>query len=270
MEIKTMLELFHSTDFGADKTTLHIFESGHAKLSNPWNWETTNPSFSRLYYMADGEASIIVNGNLTTLEKGYVYLLPVGVPLKNISKKYMEQLFFHINIYDFTGFDILSNCKVCPGIPVNYIPELIKLYQSNYLLDILELKQVIISDCIKFLRKSECELSARQYSENVRRAIKYIKQNLSANLSVKNICNALLIPKTTLNSHFNRELGKSVGEYINDIVLEKSKRLLLKDSSSLSEISDELGFCDQFYFSRKFKEKYGETPSSYRKNNFIK
>ncbi|MBQ8868969.1 MAG: AraC family transcriptional regulator [Oscillospiraceae bacterium] len=33
----------------------------------------------------------------------------------------------------------------------------------------------------------------------------------------------------------------------------------------LYRISDELGFYDQFYFSRRFKEKYAVSPLKYRK-----
>lgn len=263
-----MRELFYSSVFNSNEISLYISQSGYAKMSKPWTWETINPPFSRLYYMADGEATIIVDGKTTVLQKGYVYLLPTGVSLKNISKQRMEQLFFHVNMFDFAGFDILSTCKFCEGIPVDYIDELIDLYKSNDIIDMLHLKQMITYDCIKFIRKSECMISNKHYSENVRRAIDYIKQNLSASLSVKEICTQLLIPKSSLNQCFKKELGKSVGEYIDNMVLEKSKTMLITDSASICEISDALGFCDQFYFSRKFKEKYGETPSTYRKNNF--
>lgn len=263
-----MREIFYSPSFGTHEISLYVSQSGHAKMSRPWTWETNNPPFSRLYYMLDGEASIIVDGKLTLLRKGYVYLLPTGYTLKNVSRKHMEQLFFHVNMFDFAGFDILSTCKICEGTPVDDIPELIRLYKSDDAIDILQLKQRITYDCIQFLKKSQCTISNKHYSENVRKTIDYVKQNLSSNLSVKEICKQLLIPKTSLNQSFRKEIGKSVGEYIDDMVLEKSKTMLITSAASISEISDALGFCDQFYFSRKFKETYGETPSSYRKNNF--
>ena len=33
----------------------------------------------------------------------------------------------------------------------------------------------------------------------------------------------------------------------------------------VSEVSERLGFCDQFYFSRYFKKRCGESPLKYRK-----
>ena len=263
-----MNKIYNSFDFDKNTTILHIVESGYASMSAQWNWETKNPPFSRLYYMEDGEAEIIAEGQTLFLEKGFVYLLPTGFSLKNVSKKHMKQLFFHINIFDFADFDILSVCKICDGIPTDDIPKLISLYQSNNIIDTLRLRQRINYDCIRFLEKSGCTLSNKNYSKTVQKGIKYIKQNLSASLKVSDICRNLLISKGTLNSAFRTELGKSVGEYIDYTVLEKSKISLITSSAPISEISDKLGFCDQFYFSRKFKEKYGETPTEYRRNNF--
>ena len=37
----------------------------------------------------------------------------------------------------------------------------------------------------------------------------------------------------------------------------------------ISRISERYGFCDQFYFSRRFKEKFGVTPQKYRKMNSL-
>ena len=262
-----MRDLLYSNLFNSDELSMSILESGYAKMSNGWDWEMSSPPFSRLYYMVDGEADLIIGQKRTLLKKGHIYLLPTGVPLQNFGTPYMEQLFFHIKILDFAGKDILSNCNFTNGIPANDISELISLYKSTDLIDNLTLKQRIISDSIIFLKQSGCTVLGNNYSDNVKRAISFIRQNYSASLSIKDLCNQLFISKSTLNYCFHKEIGKSVGDYINDMVLEHSRTLLTNNSISINDISNTLGFCDQFYFSRKFKKKYGETPSSYRKNN---
>ena len=40
---------------------------------------------------------------------------------------------------------------------------------------------------------------------------------------------------------------------------------VIYDSISIGEISARLGFCDQFYFARKFRRIHGETPGSFRR-----
>ena len=49
----------------------------------------------------------------------------------------------------------------------------------------------------------------------------------------------------------------------------EAEQLLLKSDLTVLQISERFGFCDQFYFSRRFKMKYGETPQKYRKLRLI-
>lgn len=72
-------------------------------------------------------------------------------------------------------------------------------------------------------------------------------------------------------SHFSREfsahLGMPYNHYQNELRLNESLKLLLLTHLSISEIAQKIGYHDASHFSKHFKEKTGETPSSYRKKN---
>ena len=88
-------------------------------------------------------------------------------------------------------------------------------------------------------------------------------------LTVSQIAEYCFISKSTLTKHFKKELSVSVNEYICNTVLADAEMLLSTTNVSVSEISSRLGFSDQFYFSRKFKEKFGISPREYRKNKLL-
>ena len=69
---------------------------------------------------------------------------------------------------------------------------------------------------------------------------------------------------------FLKETGLSPNDYMNNLRIEKAKKLLAynKHELSVSDISEQCGFKDPFYFSRLFKKNTGETPSEYRKKVF--
>ena len=48
-----------------------------------------------------------------------------------------------------------------------------------------------------------------------------------------------------------------------------AEHLLVSTNLSIQQISERFGFCDQFCFFRRFKEKYGETPQRYRRMRLI-
>ena len=85
-------------------------------------------------------------------------------------------------------------------------------------------------------------------------------------LTLKEICDALYTSKSTLSSRFRDEVGMSIGKYIDYRVMISAECDLTSSERSILEISDSLGFCDQFYFSRRFKEKHGLSPREFRKN----
>jgi YesN/AraC family two-component response regulator len=59
--------------------------------------------------------------------------------------------------------------------------------------------------------------------------------------------------------------GKTAGEFIDEMVMMEAKVLLSDLSLSVAQVSEELFFSDQFFFSKFFKNHAGITPSAYRK-----
>jgi AraC-like DNA-binding protein len=62
-------------------------------------------------------------------------------------------------------------------------------------------------------------------------------------------------------------INMALGKYIDDRILAEAERLLLNTNLSIKDISDKLGFCDQFYFCRKFTFYYGVSPIKHRQRN---
>jgi AraC-like DNA-binding protein len=65
-------------------------------------------------------------------------------------------------------------------------------------------------------------------------------------------------------SFFKRTTGQSFKAYLNHYRIERAQALLGMTHKSLSDISREIGFCDQSYFGAVFRKLLGMTPASYR------
>ena len=64
---------------------------------------------------------------------------------------------------------------------------------------------------------------------------------------------------------FKREFGVTPGRYSLELRLRIARQYLENTQQTLRQIAAELGFCDEFYFSRLFKGKYGESPRACRR-----
>ena len=93
-----------------------------------------------------------------------------------------------------------------------------------------------------------------------------IEAQLDTDLSVSAIARAANYSESYLYRLFKDELGMSPQQYIMRQKLAKACDLLIKSDMSVRNISDSLGFCDQFHFSKRFRQEFRCTPTQFRKN----
>jgi len=74
----------------------------------------------------------------------------------------------------------------------------------------------------------------------------------------------LNITNNTLSKAVKKEFSKTPTQLINERIILESKKLLHLTYRSVKEIASELGFADEFYFSRYFKKSVGCSPKNYR------
>lgn len=72
-----------------------------------------------------------------------------------------------------------------------------------------------------------------------------------------------------LRKRFKKETGFSPNQYFLMMKINSAKERLLRPNVSIKEIAYELGFSDQYYFSRLFKKKEGIPPKEFRKKNLV-
>ncbi len=102
----------------------------------------------------------------------------------------------------------------------------------------------------------------------IQRATDYVEQNLSdSDLSVEQMSGALNMSRVHLYKKMLSLTGNTPSEFIRIIRLRHAEQLLKKSQLSISEISYQVGFNNPRYFSKYFKEMYGEMPSHYKEKN---
>lgn len=72
-----------------------------------------------------------------------------------------------------------------------------------------------------------------------------------------------------INQLFKKKYQRSITEYNQDICLQYMAKLLLTTNKTIEDICHMIGFVNRTYIYKKFKEKYGCTPSEFRKNKSI-
>lgn len=94
-----------------------------------------------------------------------------------------------------------------------------------------------------------------------------IEKHLSnENLDLETLSKEIHQSKSTIQKKLKRLVNKSVSVYVREIRLKHAKRLLEESNLSISEIIDYVGFGGASYFSKCFKDFYGDIPSNWKKH----
>ena len=120
----------------------------------------------------------------------------------------------------------------------------------------------IMTICAKYLTLSNAIPTSKPTIPEL--AKKYISENINKKIVIGDICDSLKCSKSTLLTSFKKQYGITVNAYITELKLNAAVRMLSEGDMTISEISCELGFYDQSYFSKVFSAKYGIPPSEYR------
>ena len=64
---------------------------------------------------------------------------------------------------------------------------------------------------------------------------------------------------------FRHALGFSPGQFHLDARIDRAAALLHQGQHSVKQIAEQLNFCDEFYFSRCFKRRFGQAPREFRR-----
>ncbi len=106
----------------------------------------------------------------------------------------------------------------------------------------------------------------------VSRFYRVLSENLSHALGLNELSRKLAMSPALLNRMCNEHLNQPPAQLVLEFRLTRSKELLSHSDFSIREISEKLGFKDQFTFSRAFKRNEEISPRKYRQqeiNNFL-
>lgn len=125
---------------------------------------------------------------------------------------------------------------------------------------LLELRREMVAAYVHMVRS----YAVGRYSPLVQKALSYIHIHLGSRLLLGDIAGAIHISPQHLSAEFNKEVGASIPEYINQRRAEKMASMLANTNYTVAEISSFVGFADASYAARVFKGVKGVSPGEYR------
>jgi len=134
---------------------------------------------------------------------------------------------------------------------------LVKIYLELFLLS-----------CIREHAESPASVSPITYISDplLSTVCNYLENNVCKEIDFSTLCTQFGISKSNMKALFRDHIGIGAMEYFMRCKIDCAKHLIREKEMDFAQISDYLGFSSPQYFSRRFKEISGRTPSEYMRS----
>lgn len=107
--------------------------------------------------------------------------------------------------------------------------------------------------------------NSHMFDNRVEVILQYLSEHYMEEIKIDNLAKLVCLSSSRLSHLFKNQVGESIVEILVKIRLKKSESMLKFTSRSITEIALAVGFNSLDYYTRKYSEFFGMTPSAYRK-----
>ena len=236
-----------------------------------------------LILITGGKGNIIIENKNYQAEEGKIFYCSSGTQQSIVSDiknplYFISVHFSFINVYfSDNKWNIRSETKV---LPLNYVQEAKDCFQINYTFRKLfetwkeklpgyelitgALLQQLIFELYNNEKRENHNYSASLKVENI---IKYMHEHIDSKLTLTELSDRVQLSPAYLSRVFKDNTGYSIIVFFNKIKIDKAKELIIDGNKKIKEVAHEMGFDDEFYFSRIFKKIEGISPAEFYSKN---
>ena len=274
-----------------DQLHLLILNVGLAIHNADWNWRNVNSPFTRLYYVTEGAARILLPTGIQELKPDHLYLVPSFTTHSYLCDTHFVHYYLHIYEDHQSESSILEDfsfpteipagdlelplikrlCGINPTMqlpqsdPTSYdnnptlIKNIIKNKQRTFC-DKVESRGIVYQLMARFLKDAQPKTEIND--DRIQKVLSYIRKNIYKTIDIDSAISCL--SKDHFIRLFKKEINNTPLQYINQKKIEKAQLILITDSMPVKNISYLLAYEDHSYFNRLFKKLTGVTPQQYR------
>ena len=226
-----------------------------------YEWRKHSHIYWEIIVVLYGEAVCLTDFGEFCIKAGEIMIIPPDINHSFVSENGYKDRSFYI---DEMNLDF-KNVKIIKGEDRNFI-ELSERLFNAYLKEKSGNFSSLEEKSKFFLRYILNVITTEENLPFIVKVRNFIDTNFSnCMLNEKLLAERFGYNENYLRRRFKEEYGLTPLQYLSEVRISKAKNLLrFARKFSVGEISHQVGFVDQLYFSRFFKKHTGFSPSEYR------
>lgn len=237
-----------------------------------WKDYDTVCTYSKVYYIIQGECEIVIEGSVYRAEAGDMFLIPSGTKhsFYHINDNLITKYWFHFDFMSGNACFIKTlklPYRIKIGIKEEYIGQFKEIFKSakqNNIASQLECKAGIIKLVSMYIAASSANAVVHSKSNALDGILGYINNNLEKSITLNMLAEMAHLHPNYFIKFFKENIGMSPIKYINRQRMERAKLMLENTDMTIGEIMSKVGFSDPGHFSKFFKANIGYSPKQFR------
>lgn len=235
-----------------------------------------------MYYLIKGTTRYFIGNEIFVLSPGEMAFVPKGVfhNTNTAQKKDVERILLEFDD-DFVGKSykvyiqsmmLNKHIRFSPPDLVRIEDILDKIAEESLGKnpDYKEMQKLYLRELLILIsryRLKDNESRAGESIALIENIMKYISENVDADLSLDTLSKKYSVSPNYLSMQFRKTSGMPLSEYINISKISASEKLLKKGNLPITAVATKCGFNDSNYFASVFKKYKGITPKKYSMRN---
>lgn len=227
-----------------------------------------------LYYMKEGKCNYFIEDRSYDVVSGDIILIPAGtIHRTNYNSRTHSRNLINF-VENFISPEILAAAYELGYLYSNralssHIDAIFALIEEEYYkkdaLSIHALKTHTEQLLLLMIRSGNEKKRESEGNATVEKAVKYIQENYMNEVRLSAVARLMNVSAEHLSRIFKKETGFGFNEYLTLYRLQRAEYILANEPGrAIGEIAYFCGFNDSNYFSYKFKQHYGVSPTKAR------
>lgn len=219
---------------------------------------------TELIYVAEGNCTVEAAGMILSAPAGTLLVIPPATPHNQINSGRVATRYVIFNSTPMFDNSPRSLCLADDVWVAHWLNEIFTLQQETHE-HMMQMGTGLLYLILQRLTEIETAGQYRTaYPEPLVKAVNFIERNYTSAISLSDVAGKAGICPEYLCSLFNKHLQRTPLSYIMELRLKHARQLLGDPYLSIKEISNRCGFNDANYFSRRFRQHFGQSPAASR------
>ena len=272
---------FSLTEDASSRPQMVLRNAASAKYGGDWHSIPHSHSYTELFYIVGGDGQFQISGSLFPVRTHQLVVVNPNVLHTEVS--YEDHPLEYI-VLGIEGLELKlpdsDEAQYCiysfpeSNHVLTWMQSVLQEMQERrpeYQTACLALLDLIMVELIRsasiWVSQSQARFPSNRQCASVRH---YIDRHYKENLTLDTLAQKASINKYYMAHAFKREYGVSPINYLIACRIREGKRLLAETDLSLSQIATVLGFSSSSYFSQRFRNAEGLSPTEYRRAHQVK